>query len=108
MSGRTPINITGDTVYDIVDETDDQFNFLTNATLLLLGFDMLNDDALTGAGQLRLRGEVTIDGLSLDDTATLVNTQIAIDSGLNSEEIEIGQSASDAATIRNILGATWD
>jgi hypothetical protein len=105
MSGRTSINIADNTVYRNVDESDDQFNFLTNATLLLLGYDALNDDALTGAGQLRLRGEVTIDGLSLDDE-TLVNAAFAVQTGVNSEQVQIGQLAS--ATIRNVVGATWD
>ncbi len=106
MSGRTSINISGDTAYSNVDESDDQFDFLTNATLLLLGYDTLNDDALIGPGQLRLRGEVTIDGLSLDDE-TLVNAGFAAQTGVNHEDVQISQSASDA-TIRNIVGATWD
>src|SRR5277367_4695549 len=102
MSGRTPINVTGNTAYDNVDDSDDQFNLLMNPTLLLLGYDTLNDDALTGAGQLRLRGDVTVDGLYLDDSVTLVNTAFAMQTGLNDETVAIGQSASDTVTIRNI------
>jgi hypothetical protein len=104
MSGRTPINITDDTVYDNVDDSDDQFNLLMNPTLLLLGYDTLNDDALAGAGQLRLRGDVTVDGVYLDYSVTLVNTAFAMQTGT----VAIGQSASDTVTIRNIAGATWD
>jgi hypothetical protein len=104
MSGRTPINITSQTVYTNVDLTDDLFNVFAAASLLL-GNDILTDDAISMSGLARFRAPSTInDGLTLDDTVTLVNASVLTQNG----DLTLGQSASDAATVRNIAGATWN
>jgi hypothetical protein len=105
MSGRTPINITSQTVYTNVDESDDLFNIFGGASLLL-GNDVLTDDALAMSGLARFRAPITIDdGLTLENTVTLVNASVVTQ---NDDDLMLGQSSSDAVTVRNVTGATWD
>jgi hypothetical protein len=105
MSGRTTININSESVYANVDESDDLFNVFPTATLVLRGADILTDDAITGAGWVRVSGQVTIDdGLTLDNTVTFANAGMVTQNGVS---LLIGETASDAATVRNNVGATW-
>jgi hypothetical protein len=104
MSGRTPINITSRTVYTNADSSDDQFNIFADG-FLVLGNDLLTDDAITMVGEARVRAPVTIDdGLTLENTVTLVNASVLTQNG----DLVLGQSSTDAVTVRNIAGATWD
>jgi hypothetical protein len=105
MSGRTPINITSQTVYANVDESDDLFNVLASATFVFRAADILTDDALSGGGLARVSGATSIvHGLALDDTATFANAGAVTQS---SGELTIGQVPSDSATARNDGGAIW-
>src|ERR1700677_1625185 len=106
MPGRTAINITVFTVYDNVDQTDDQFNVYANASLILRGVDSLYDDAITMDGLVRVSGQTTIDdGLTLADAATFANADMVTQNG---GDLTIGETYSDAATVRNIAGAIWN
>jgi hypothetical protein len=106
MSGRTPIDISGFTVYRDVDPSDDQFNVFLNATLVFRGINVLTDDAITGAGLARNSGQTTIDdSLTLDDSVTFANAGTVTQNNAN---LIIGLTSSDAATVRNVGGATWD
>ena len=72
MPVRMPVNISSNTIYRNVNDADDQFDIFADATLVLRANDILTDDAITGAGLLRVSGSTTIDNsLTLDDTATL-------------------------------------
>jgi len=104
MSGRTPINITSQAVYTNVDESDDLFNIFAGVALLL-GNDIFTDDALAMSGLARFRAPSTIDdGLTLENTVTLVNATVLKQNG----DLVLGESSSDAVTVRNIAGATWE
>jgi len=105
MPVRTPVNISSNTIYRNVNDADDQFDIFADATLVLRANDILTDDAITGAGLLRVSGSTTIDNsLTLDDTATLANASMVTQ---NDARLVIGTQASDAATVRNDSDATW-
>jgi len=105
MTGRTSINITGNTVHHNVDDSDDQFNILADASLLLRGVDVLTDDAIVGTGLVRVSGQTAIDdSLTLDDAVTFANAGFVTQNDTN---LTIGLTSSDAATVRNEAGATW-
>jgi len=106
MPGRTAINITAFTVYDDVDQSDDQFDVYANASLIFRGLDSLYDDAITMDGLVRVSGQTTIDdGLTLADAATFANADMVTQNG---GDLTIGETYSDAATVRNIAGAIWN
>jgi hypothetical protein len=84
MSGRTPINITANTVYHGVDDSDDQFKVFVNASLLLRGFDVFTDDAIAAAGLARVSGQTSIDdGLTLENSVTFANAGMVTQNGDN-------------------------
>lgn len=102
------VNITSYTVYDDDVIADDAlFNISANARLVLLGDDQFLNSTLAGAGQLRVRGPLEIDGLQLDDAVSVVNADTvtqtgAITFGAASEPVD------DEVMIRNLAGATWE
>jgi hypothetical protein len=102
---RTIINITGYTVDDNINSSDDLFNLASGSTFVLLGENVLSDDAIDGPGTVRVRGATTIDdSLLLSGAALFANL-----SGLtqNGAAVEVGQSAADSVTARNLADATW-
>jgi hypothetical protein len=105
MSGRTTINIAGYTVDDNVSLSDDLFNISAGATLALLGFDALNDDAVSGSGRVSVEGSTTSDDSLLLSGATLFANLDALTQ--NGATVDLGQSSSDTVLARNVAGATW-
>lgn len=101
------VNIASYTVYsDDVIADDALFNIYADARLVLLGDDQFSDDSIAMDGQLRNRGTLAVDdGLTLLNSSVLVNAATVAQSG---GELRIGQVDADAATVRNIAGATWE
>ncbi len=104
MPGRTLVNISSNTIHRNVTDADDQFDVLGNISLVLRAMDTLTDDLLSGSGLVRNSGTTTIDDqLLLDDTVTFANASAVTQ---NDTTLQIGEVASDAATVRNDGGAT--
>ena len=105
MSGRTTINIAGFTVDDNVSLSDDLFNISAGATLALLSFDALNDDAVSGSGRVSIAGPTTLDDRLLLSGATLfANSSLLAQNGAT---VDLGQSSDDAVLARNIVRSAW-
>jgi hypothetical protein len=106
MSGRTLVNISSNTIYRNVNDSDDQFDVFAGASLVLRAVDTFTDDAITGAGLVRNNGQTTIDGgLTLTGDTTFVNSGALYQAGL---DVVLGQSATDAVTVRNTASGVWD
>ena len=107
MSTKTitgPVNIIGYTVYDDDVLADDAvFNIGAGSRLVLLGDDQLLNSTLAMQGVLRVRGPLEVDGLTIEDTAYLVNNATITQTG----SVALGASADDVAVVRNLPGATW-
>jgi hypothetical protein len=102
---RTTINITGYTVDDNVNSSDDLFSLASGSTLVFLGESALSDDAIDGLGVARARGATTIDdSLLVTGAALFANVN---DVTQNGAVLDLGQSPEDAVTARNLAGATW-
>jgi hypothetical protein len=102
---RTTVNITGYTVDDNVNSSDDLFNLAMGSIFALLGADVLSDDAIGGPGVVRVRGTATIDdSLLLSGAALFVDVNGVTQ---NDAVVDLGLSAEDAVTARNLGGATW-
>lgn len=99
------INVTHYSSYRNDDIFDDVlFNIFTDARVVLAGDGQLNNGTIAGAGQLRVRGPLGIDGLTLEYTVALVNSATVAQTGT----VSLGATADDAVVVRNLSGATWD
>ncbi len=100
------VEITSYTVYpDNIDADDAIFDIAPLSRLLLLGDDVLGDDAIASKGRLLSRGSLEIDdGLTLRDTANFVNAGNVTQNG---GVLDLGVSSDDLVAVRNVPGGTW-
>ena len=99
------INVTHYSPYSDDDIFDNVlFNIFTDAWLVLAGDDQFHNVTAAGAGQLRVRGPLEVDGLALQDDIAIVNSAKVTQHGT----VSLGASDHDAVLARNLPGATWD
>jgi hypothetical protein len=104
MSGLTVVDINNDTLDRDETLSDEWFNVALGATLVLAS-DLLDDDAIEGAGGARLRGSTDLDRVPVIGGGSLLVNAGVVDEG--GAQFELGHASPDAASVRNLAGATW-
>jgi len=104
MSGLKIVDISGYMVEDDALLSDDYFDMAQGSTLALLGSNSFIDDAVYGPGRISVQGDLDVDdGLYVDGGTVIANSKTLF---LSSGDLFLGDNPNDAATLRNLAGAT--